>query len=159
MLNLISQRKIKNNWEFYKKHIIRALGDTYGDKLDQGLKVIFGKLMSPFKPDMHLWTNEEYLILTNISVCEFTQRKSLMLYTFTRINWKQIENIKTEEDLKKYKVEVFKVYKDFYDITAKFAKDNDCYELVAFTPLDYIARMSRAVQKDSSIMYFINYNI
>ena len=40
-----------------------------------------------------------------------------------------------------------------------WAKENDCYELVAFTPLDYIARMSRAVQKDSSIMYFINYNI
>ena len=159
MLQIISQRKIKNNWEFYKKHISKALGNTYGDKLDKGLKVIFGKLMNPFKPDMHLWTDQEYLILTNISVCEFTQRKSLMLYTFTRINWKQIENIKTEEDLKKYKVEVFKVYKDFYDITAKFAIDNDCYELVAFTPLDYIARMSRAVQKDSSIMYFINYNI
>ena len=97
MLKLISQRKIKNNWEFYKKHISKALGNTYGDKLDKGLKVIFGKLMSPFKPDMHLWTNEEYLILTNIFVCEFTLRKSLMLYTFTRINWKHIENIKTEE--------------------------------------------------------------
>ena len=50
-------------------------------------------------------------------------------------------------------------YEYFYDITSKFAKENDCYELVAFTPLDYIARMSRATQKDSSIMYFINYNI
>ena len=34
---------IKKDWEFYKEYITKALGNTYGDKLEEGLKVIFGK--------------------------------------------------------------------------------------------------------------------
>ena len=159
MLQIISQRKIKNNWEFYKKHIIRALGDTYGDKLDKGLKIIFGKLMSPFKPDMHLWTDKEYLIVTYIHECVFTQRKSLTLYTFTRLNYSKLENINNKKDLKKYKVEMFKLYKDFYDATSNFAKTNNCIEVIALSHLDHIARIFKVLNKDVKICYNITFPI
>lgn len=154
MLKVIPQRKIKKDWEFYKEYITKALGNTYGDKLEEGLKVIFGKLMSPFSPEMHLWKNNNYIILTYIIQCEFTQRKSLMLYAFTKTDWSLPAS---REELNRYKAEVFIFYKEFYDVTSSFALNNNCYELLAFTPLDHIAKMANVIEPQASINYTINF--
>ncbi|QDP49606.1 MAG: hypothetical protein Unbinned202contig1000_12 [Prokaryotic dsDNA virus sp.] len=159
MLKLIPQRKIKKDWEFYKKYIQKALRDTFKDKEKEGLKVIFSKLMNPFNPDMHLWSDNEYLIVTYIHECVFTQRKSLTLYTFTRLNYSKLENINNKEDLKKYKVEMFKLYKDFYDATSNFAKTNNCIEVIALSHLDHIARIFKVLNKDVEICYHITFPI
>ena len=94
MLKLVSQRKIKENWKTYKEQVKEAMVSTDGglaffkDNTEETLKGIYSRLMNPFSHQMHLWIDDddEYLLLTHIQVCEFTETKTLLLSNKISIN-------------------------------------------------------------------------
>ena len=89
MLKLLSQRKIKENWDTYKTLLEATTEATEGGTVltdggsEKYLKGIYERLMNPVNQVMHLWVenNNEYLLLTKLQICEFTERKTLVLYS------------------------------------------------------------------------------
>ena len=79
MLEVISPRKIKKNWEKYKEIIRIACTSSEGARVftDNGsesfMKGIYGRLINPFNHAMHLWSegDEDYIVLTQLQACEF----------------------------------------------------------------------------------------
>ena len=68
---------------------------------------------------MHLWIedDEDYLLLTHIQTCEFTERKSLVLFSLTRT-----------KDVNPF--EVTQRWFDGYPVITKFAKENKCSHIM-----------------------------
>ena len=147
MLKLLSQKKIKENWETYKPHIETAFVSTEGGHLLTSnsskdiYKNIYGRLMNPFNHDMNLWSEpeENYLLLTQIQKCEFTGRKTIILTSSTRM--KDVD----EETRSKW-------YYDSYMIISKFGKEHDCVAMYCFSDLDYFAEMAEKTKEWSKVI-------
>ena len=118
MLKQLTQKKIKENWEKYKPHIETAMTSTEGGLVLSGgpediYKGIFERLMNPFNHIMQLWIegDEDYIVLTQLQVCEFTRRQTLILFSSTRT--KDVD-----------KETVSQRYYEAYQTISKFARDN-----------------------------------
>ena len=118
MLKLLSPKKVKENWETYRKHLKTSCEATEGGGIltdggsEEYLKSIYSRLINPFNQSMHLWIedDEDYLLLTHIQTCEFTERKTLVLFSLTRT-----------KDVNPF--EVTQRWFDGYPVITKFAKE------------------------------------
>ena len=147
MLKLLTQKKIKENWETYKSHIETAFVSTEGGHLLTSnsskdiYKNIYGRLMNPFNHDMNLWVseNENYILLTQIQECEFTGRKTIILSSGTRT--KDVD----EETRDQW-------YQDIYSTISKFGKEHGCVAMYCFSDLDYFAEMAEKTKEWSKVI-------
>ena len=152
MLKLVNQRKVKENWETYKEQIKTAMVSTDGGlaffdgDTKKALKGIYSRLINPFHHYMHLWIDDdnEYLLLTHIQTCEFTERKTLLLFSLTRT-----------KDVNPF--EVTQRWFDGYPVITKFAKKNDCKGIVAYTDLEYFIKIAKEVTKKTKQEIIIRY--
>lgn len=141
MLNLLDQRKIKENWETYKLQLKATFEATEGGNVfadgssENYLQGIFGRLMNPFNQTMHLWIDgeEDYLLLTHIQTCEFTARKTLVIFAVTR----------TSDDIDKESIA--KRWIDGYSVIAKHAKENECAGIIGYTDLEYFIEIVKEI--------------
>ena len=147
MLKLLSQRDIKDNWEVYKEHLITASEATEGGSIltdggsEKYLKGVYGRLMNPFNQTMHLWIedDDEYLLLTQLQGCEFTERRTLVLYSLYRI--KDVDKETLSER-----------YFEAYKVISKFAKDNKCVGMFCYSDLDYFAEMAKQTKDWTNVI-------
>ena len=147
MLRLLDQRKIKENWEVYKEHLITASEATEGGSIltdggsEKYLKGVYGRLMNPFNQTMHLWIedDDEYLLLTQLQGCEFTERKTLVLFSLYRI--KDVDKETLSER-----------YFEAYKVISKFAKDNKCVGMFCYSDLDYFAEMAKQTKDWTNVI-------
>ena len=145
MLKLLSQRKIKENWKIYKEHLKTASESTEGGGVltdggsEEYLKGIYGRLMNPFNQSMHLWIEEDndYLLLTHIQTCEFTERKTLVLFSLTRT--KDVD-----------KETIAKRWFDGYPIITEFAKENECLGIFGYSDLEYFIKIAKEVSESTN---------
>ena len=77
---------------------------------------------------MDLWVEREgnYIVLTQLQVCSFTGKKTLVLNSCTRV--KDVD-----------KETVAERYLDMYKTLSKFAIHNKCVGMFMYTDLDYYA--------------------
>jgi hypothetical protein len=147
MLRLLSQRDIKENWEVYKEHLITACEATEGGAIlteggsEKYLKGIYGRLMNPFNQTMHLWIEDdsEYSLLTHLQSCEFTERKTLALFSLYRI--KDVDKETLSER-----------YLEAYKVISKFAKDNKCLGMFSYSDLDYFAELAKQTKDWTNVI-------
>jgi hypothetical protein len=141
MLNLLDQGKIKENWEStYMQQLEETFEATEGGNVfadgssENYLKGIYSRLMNPFNQTMHLWIDgeEDYLLLTHIQTCEFTARKTLVLFAVTRTNDVDKETIA-------------KRWMDGYFVIAKHAKENQCVGIIGYTDLEYFIEIVKEI--------------
>lgn len=152
MLKLLDQRKIKENWETYKEPLKEAMCSTEGALFFMSgntkdiLKSILGRLMNPFNTSMHLWieNDNEYLLLTHIQICEFTNKKTLLLFSLTRT--KDVDNST-----------ILQRWIDGYPVMEKFAKENDCEGITAYTDLPYFTKIAEGLTKSTKIKIITRY--
>ena len=147
MIKQLSQRKIKENWKEYTPYIEQAFTSTEGGNIltsggtDDIYKDIYGRLMNPFNQSMHLWIedNNEYLLLTQLQICEFTGRKTLVLYSLYRI--KDVDKETLSER-----------YFEAYKVISKFARDNKCVGMFCYSDLDYFAEMAKQTKDWTNVI-------
>ena len=147
MLKLLSQRDIKENWEVYKEHLITASEATEGGSIltdggsEKYLKGVYGRLMNPFNQTMHLWIedDDEYLLLTQLQGCEFTERKTLVLFSLYRI--KDVDKETLSER-----------YFEAYKVISKFARDNKCVGMFCYSDIDYFAEMAKQTKDWTNVI-------
>ena len=147
MLKLLSQRKIKENWKKYRSHIETAMTSTEGGNIifsnsDSDIyKDIFGRLMNPFNQSMHLWSegDEDYIVLTQLQVCEFTEKQTLVLLSSTRT--KDVDKDLLDER-----------YYEAYKSISKFARDNNCVGMYCYSDLDYFAEMAKTTKEWTNVI-------
>ena len=146
MLRLLSQKKIKKNWKFYKKQIKVAFTSSEGGRIftdngsEQGLRKIYERLMNPFSHTMHLWSKgkDDYILLTQLQICDITDQKTLVLYSFTRT-----------KDIDKEKLE--QIWFDSYNVISKYAKSNSCLGMICYSDLEYFVEMAKKTQEWSKV--------
>tara|TARA_Y100000034_G_C6693039_1_gene305242 strand:- start:155 stop:628 length:474 start_codon:yes stop_codon:yes gene_type:complete len=147
MLRLLSQKEIKENWEEYRTHIETAFISTEGGNiLSSGgtndiYKDIYGRLMNPFNQVMHLWSegDEDYIVLTQLQACEFTGKRTLVLFSATRT-----KDVDKETLSERY----FEAYKSI----SKFAKENKCVGMICYSDLDYFAEMAKQTKDWTNVI-------
>ena len=146
MLKQVTQREIKENWEFYKEQIKVASLSSEGARIltdncsEQGITEIYGRLINPFNHTMHLWSEgeDDYILMTQLQVCEFTDQKTLVLYSYTRT--KDVD-----------KETVAQRWFDGYNIIAEFARNNDCSGMICYSDLEYFAEMAKKTKEWSKV--------
>ena len=135
MLKQKSIKEIAENWQEYREPVKKAFFATPGglamggDKYDDFEHIIKLKLTNPFNTSMQLWSSEEdgevnYIVLTKLQICEFSQIKSLLLFTGTRIN--DVEELTMQQ-----------AYADGYVALTSFAQKHNCEGIMAYSDLDY----------------------
>ncbi|SVB60885.1 uncharacterized protein METZ01_LOCUS213739 [marine metagenome] len=146
MLKLLSQKKVKENWEKYRTHIETAMTSSEGGLLvSEGpkdiYKSIFEMLMNPFNQSMHLWSegDEDYIVLTKLQMCGFTEIKSLVLFSSTRT--KDVDKDLLDER-----------YYEAYKSISKFARDNKCVGMYCYSDLDYFAEMAKKTKEWTKVI-------
>ena len=128
-------REITQDWGNYREPIKKAFTSNPGslamggDKFDKFEKTIKLKLTNPFQNSMQLWVFEDeggvrYIILTKLQICEFSQNKTLVWFSATKID-------DVDETTKE------KAYLEGYKTLTKFAKKNDCVGIIGYSDLDY----------------------
>jgi hypothetical protein len=152
VLKLLLPKKIKENWKTYKEHLIIASEATEGGDLftdggsEEYLKGIYGRLMNPFNRSMHLWieNDDDYLLLTHIQTCEFTERKTLVIFSLTRT--KDVDNST-----------ILQRWFDGYPVIKKFAKENECVGIIGYSDLEYFTKIVKEVAKSTKQEIIIRY--
>jgi len=152
MLKLLDQRNIKENWETYKEPLKEAMSSSDGalffisDNTVNVLKSIYGRLMNPFNTSMHLWVdnNDEYLLLTHLQICEFTNKKTLLLFSLTRT--KDVDNST-----------ILQRWIDGYPVMERFGKENKCDGITAFTDIPYFTKIAEDLSKATKIKIITRY--
>jgi len=146
VLKQLSQRKIKEGWEKYRTHIETAMTSSEGGLVvAQGSKDIytgiFERLMNPFSHLMQLWSEgeEDYIVLTQLQVCEFTEKRTLVLFSSTRT--KDVDKDLLDER-----------YYEAYKSISKFAKDNKCVGMLCYSDLDYFAEMAKETKEWTNVI-------
>jgi hypothetical protein len=142
VLVLLSPHKVKENWEVYKEHLVTASEATEGGAVltkggsEKYLQGIYDRLMNPFSQVMHLWIDDddEYLLLTHIQICEFTERKTLVLFSLTRT--KDVD-----------KETVAQRWLDGYPVIAGHARANKCEGIIGYTDLEYFIKIAKEVSE------------
>jgi len=146
MLKQVSQREIKENWEFYKEQIKVALTSSEGGMIftdngsEQGLTEIYRRLINPFNRAMHLWSKgeDDYIFLTQVQICDLTDRKTLVIFSGTRT--KDVDKDKLEQ-----------IWFDCYSVISKFARSNSCLGMICYSDLEYFAEMAKKTQEWSKV--------
>ena len=147
MLKLLPLKKIKENWKKYKSHIETAMTSTEGGNIifsnsnSDIYKDIFGRLMNPFNQSMHLWSegDEDYIVLTQLQVCEFTEKQTLVLLSSTRTR-------EVDKDL------LDERYYEAYKSISKFARDNKCVGMICYSDLDYFAELAKKTKEWTNVI-------
>ena len=146
MLKQLSQRKIKENWKKYRTHIKTAIISSEGGLVvAEGpkdiYKSIFERLMNPFNQSMHLWSegDEDYIVLTQLQICEFTEKQTLVLFSSTRT--KDVDKDLLDER-----------YYEAYKSISKFARDNKCVGMICYSDLDYFAEMAKKTKEWTNVI-------
>tara|TARA_B100000953_G_scaffold86439_1_gene70414 strand:- start:130 stop:591 length:462 start_codon:yes stop_codon:yes gene_type:complete len=141
MLKLLTQKKIKKNWKKYKSHIETAFFST-GTVTEDIYKDIYGRLMNPFNHDVHLWSseNENHILLTQIQECEFTNNKTLLIVSGTRVKFgREFTSKKTRDNW---------YFKNLI-VLSRFAKERNCVAIYAFSDLDYLLTSVNQLKKQT----------
>jgi len=152
MLKQVVQRKIKEDWEFYKEQIKVAFLSSEGGRIftdnssEQGVTEIYGRLMNPFNHTMHLWSEgeDDYILLTQIQVCEFTDQKTLVIFSLTRN--KDVDNST-----------ILQRWVDGYPVIKKFAKENECVGIIGYSDLEYFTKIVKELAKSTKQEIIIRY--
>ena len=142
MLRQLDQKEIKEDWEKYTKYLIISMTSSDGALIfsdnasEKNIKEIYGKLLNPFNRTTHLWVegDEEYVVLTHIQRCEFTDRQTLVLFSCTRT--KDVD-----------KDTVSQRYFNAYPVIAKFAKENNCEGIICYSDLEYFKELAEEAKK------------
>jgi hypothetical protein len=146
VLKLLNQRKIKENWKKYRTHLETAMTSSEGGLVvaegpQDIYKSISGRLMNPFNRSMHLWSegDEDYIVLTQIQICEFTEKRTLVLFSITRS--KDVDKETASQR-----------YFDAYPVIKEFAKENKCVGMICYSDLDYFAEMTEKTKEWTNVI-------
>jgi hypothetical protein len=146
MLKQLTQKKIKENWKKYKAYIETAITSSEGGLVvAQGPKDIytgiFERLMNPFNQSMQLWSEgeEDYIVLTQLQVCEFTEKQTLVIFSSTRT--KDVDKDLLDER-----------YYEAYKSISKFARDSKCVGMYCYSDLDYFAEMAKTTKEWTNVI-------
>jgi len=142
MLELLNQENIKENWKKYKSNLETAFTSSEGTNIVTGdgsqdiYKVIYNNLINPFNTDMHLWIDgdDDYLLLTQIQICDFTDKKTLVLFALTRTN-----DINNETIIKRWL--------DGFPIITNHARNHNCEGIFGYTDLKYFIKITQQIAK------------
>lgn len=136
MFKKLERDEILSDWDYYQKFVLEALNSSVGAKetigfSDNAIDKIFKKLTNPFNTSMQLWIQKSddlnYVILTQIQKCEFTQRRSLLWFSITRAR-----DLDTET--------MIQAYQEAEKELKQFAKDNQCEGISGYSDLEYFAK-------------------
>tara|TARA_Y100000310_G_scaffold312270_1_gene359411 strand:- start:416 stop:940 length:525 start_codon:yes stop_codon:yes gene_type:complete len=151
MFKQLDREEILYDWDFYQGYIHDALNASVGAKEmigqnEKSIEKIFKKLTNPFNSTMQLWVQEtdheidvvhnipvkdlsyvNYLVLTQIQICEFTGRKSLLWFSCTRVR---------EVDTGT----MIQAYQEGEHELKLFAIAHDCEGISGYSDLDYYAK-------------------
>ena len=142
MLELLSQENIKENWKRYKSDLETSFTSSEGSYFVTGrgsediYKVIYKNLINPFNTSMHLWIDDDndYLLLTQIQVSEFTDKQTLVLFALTRI-----KDVDSETILKRWI--------DGMTVITAHARNHNCEGIFGFTDLEYFNKIVKYLVK------------
>jgi len=140
MVRQASLEEIQSDWEVWESALAEAMTTTPGGLVMGGntfkvfAKNVYDRLTNPFNRSMQMWLafkDDEpcYMVLTQIQVCEFSEQKTLLWFSITRIR-----DVDTSTSLDLY----FQGQK----VVKKFAKDNGCVAIVGYSDLDYFTRLA-----------------
>jgi hypothetical protein len=140
MLEQLSQEKIKENWKRYKSDLEIAFTSSEGANIVTGdgsqniYKVIYNSLINPSDPDMHLWIDDDndYLLLTQLQICEYTDKKTLVLFALTRT-----KDVDSETILKRWL--------DGFPIITSHARNHNCEGIFGYTDLEYFIKIVKQI--------------
>ena len=151
MFRIVKEKEIAEKWEgVFQPAVHLALNSSTGSHETIGyhkdaLKNIFKKLTNPFNATMQLWVSEsddiDYVILTQVQVCEFTGRQSLLWFSFTRL--RDIDALA-----------MLKAYQEGEPVLKQFAKDNNCEGISGYTDLEYFKKRVKEDWPDTVVRYF-----
>ena len=136
MFKKLERDEILYDWDSYRELILQALNESVGAKetigfSDNAIDKIFKKLTNPFNTSMQLWIQKSddlnYVVLTQIQKCEFTQRRSLLWFSSTRAR-----DLDTET--------VLQAYQEGEEHLKQFAKANQCEGISGYSDLEYFAK-------------------
>ena len=150
MIHLASRYEIINNWDEFSDQLRVSFVSSegalvyIGNDFDKAINIIFDKLTNPFNTDMQLWVEyhdnvPNYLVLTQVIQCEFTGRKTLVLFAMTKIS---------ESD----KETLAKRYFDAYQTVSAFAKANNCVGMTCYSDLDYFAEKAKETRDYTNVV-------
>ena len=153
MIRLVPEKEVIKKWdEVFQSAIYLALNASTGAHKTIGyhtnaLKKIFKKLSNPFNSSMQLWVSEgddndiNYVVLTQLQVCEFTGRQSLLWFSTTRVR---------DVDLGS----MVQAYQEGEKVLIKYAKDNNCEGISGYTDLEYFKDRVNQDWPDAVTRYF-----
>ncbi len=141
MLVRVTREDILENWEDYKEQFKVAATSSeggiiaLGDNFEEASKVIYERLTNPFNTNMQLWTSvsdstPDYIGLTQLQQCEFTNRKTLLLFTITKLNEVDKETMQN-------------MYMEAYEGVSQFAKEQECIGMTCYSDLEYFAEKAK----------------
>lgn len=147
----VEKEEIEEKWySLFESAVHLALNASTGAHQTIGyhkdaIKNIYNKLTNPFNTSMQLWVAEtddvNYVMLTQIQVCEFTGRRSLLWFSWTRI--REIDT-----------VAMIQAYEEGEQALKQFAKDNNCEGISGYTDLEYLKNKVQEDWPDASTRYF-----
>lgn len=135
MFRRVNEKEIAEKWDnVFQPAIHLSLNSSAGaiqtiGYHENAIKNIFNKLTNPFNATMQLWVAEsddiDYVVLTQGQVCEFTGRKSLLIFASTRLR-----DIDSQTKLQGFQEAV--------KVITEFAITNDCEGISGYTDLAYV---------------------
>jgi len=151
MFRMLEKEEIQYNWDEYQGAIVKALNASIGAETtigssDNAVGQIYKKLTNPFNSSMQLWVVEEedainYVVLTQLQQCEFTDRKSLVWFSATRTR---------DVDA----ADMVKAYEEGERGLKDYASKNDCVGICGYTDLDYFAKKVKEDWEGAITRYF-----
>jgi len=145
MLLQLMPEAVSRGWHEVKPHVIKALDNPDEDTMTTVLtNVLAGHIqvwISYDEQDEQRIPNA--IALTRVQICEFTGRKTLLLYSVTRIQ--SISKEVTD-----------RMWMEAFIATSKYAIARGCVGLVAITELDYLADKARNLGVDTKVKYLID---
>ena len=150
MIRIATSKEVSQQWDTFKPAIHEALNSSTGARQTIGfhseaIKRIYNKLTNPFNSDMQLWLSEtdalNYIALTQLQCCEFTQRRTLLWFSITKVRDVSIED-------------TIQTYQEGQLALTQFAKENDCVGISGYTDLEYFKKKVDEDWKGSVTRYF-----
>ena len=145
-------KEITQDWENYREPIKKAFvmspgalamrKDVEYEQIEKSIKL---KLTNPFQKLMQLWISEEngeinYVVLTTIQKCEYSNNKTLCWYAFNRL--KDVEE--AEKD---------KAYLEGYQVLTEYALNENCVGIIGYTDLDYFKDRQKELKEWTSVVH------
>ena len=136
-------------WKVIEHHVRRAMDAETRKDGDEVMTTVLEKLLGG---QIQCWLSYDErddsgkanaIALTKIQICEFTGRRSLLLYSVTRI--RDMDEATTA-----------RMWTEAFMATSKFARGNSCERIVAYVELDYLVELAKGLIPNVVVKHFIS---